>query len=50
MDERSPEKKQYTVPQLETEEVFQTLALACCKALFSACHPIVGVTSQAQMS
>ncbi len=31
MNERSPEKKHYTTPELDTEEVFGTLSLACCK-------------------
>ena len=38
--ERRPgQKKDYARPEIETEQVFETLALACCKANVNACNP-----------
>ncbi len=52
MDERRPEKKEYTRPAIETEEVYETLALGCCKIhpTPDACDSNLGAQSFSSMS
>jgi hypothetical protein len=50
MDEKREEKKQYDVPVIETEETFETMAMACCKIESFCFLPPVGIPLAANAS